>query len=111
MESIIERMMDETNGVPVRTIKNFISKIPSVFTGMDLISWMMKNMDIDEQEALHVGHLMATHGYLFPIDDHSLLIKNDNSLCRFQTPYFWPSNCWEPENTDYGKIKKKIWSN
>lgn len=20
---------------------------------------------------------------------------------RFQTPYFWPSNCWEPENTDY----------
>uniref|UniRef100_A0A8C7UNG4 Regulator of G protein signaling 7 n=1 Tax=Oncorhynchus mykiss TaxID=8022 RepID=A0A8C7UNG4_ONCMY len=19
----------------------------------------------------------------------------------FQTPYFWPSNCWEPENTDY----------
>lgn len=23
------------------------------------------------------------------------------SLDRFQTPYFWPSNCWEPENTDY----------
>lgn len=22
-------------------------------------------------------------------------------LRRFQTPYFWPSNCWEPENTDY----------
>lgn len=20
---------------------------------------------------------------------------------RFQTPYFWPSNCWDPENTDY----------
>lgn len=20
-----------------------------------------------------------------------------------QTPYFWPSNCWEPENTDYGE--------
>ncbi|PZC73935.1 hypothetical protein B5X24_HaOG208507 [Helicoverpa armigera] len=20
---------------------------------------------------------------------------------RFQTPYFWPSNQWEPENTDY----------
>lgn len=26
------------------------------------------------------------------------------SLCfLFQAPYFWPSNCWEPENTDYGK--------
>lgn len=23
------------------------------------------------------------------------------STSRFQTPYFWPSNCWEPENTDY----------
>lgn len=23
--------------------------------------------------------------------------------CLFQTPYFWPSNSWEPENTDYGK--------
>lgn len=22
-------------------------------------------------------------------------------IFRFQTPYFWPSNCWEPENTDY----------
>lgn len=22
-------------------------------------------------------------------------------VLRFQTPYFWPSNCWEPENTDY----------
>lgn len=20
-----------------------------------------------------------------------------------QSPYFWPSNCWEPENTDYGE--------
>ena len=20
---------------------------------------------------------------------------------RFQTPYFWPSHCWAPENTDY----------
>lgn len=20
-----------------------------------------------------------------------------------QAPYFWPSNCWEPENTDYGE--------
>lgn len=33
MESIVEKMMDETNGVPVKTVKSFISKIPSVFTG------------------------------------------------------------------------------
>ena len=33
METIIERMQDEHSGVPVRTVKSFMSKIPSVFTG------------------------------------------------------------------------------
>ena len=33
MESIVERMQDENIGVPVRTVKSFMSKIPSVFTG------------------------------------------------------------------------------
>uniref|UniRef100_A0A1B6DTC2 Regulator of G-protein signaling 7 n=2 Tax=Clastoptera arizonana TaxID=38151 RepID=A0A1B6DTC2_9HEMI len=102
MEQIVEKMQDESSGVPVRTVKSFMSKIPSVFTGSDLILWMLKNLDIDEQvEALHLAHLMAAHGYFFPIDDHMLTVKNDNTFYRFQTPYFWPSNCWEPENTDY----------
>ncbi|EEB17270.1 Regulator of G-protein signaling, putative [Pediculus humanus corporis] len=102
MEQIVEKMQDENSGVPVKTVKSFMSKIPSVFTGADLILWMTKNLDVDDQvEALHVAHLMASHGYFFPIDDHALTVKNDNSFYRFQTPYFWPSNCWEPENTDY----------
>ena len=33
MEAVIEKMQDEQTGVPVRTVKSFISKIPSVFTG------------------------------------------------------------------------------
>jgi len=33
MEAIVERMQDEATGVPVRTVKSFMSKIPSVFTG------------------------------------------------------------------------------
>lgn len=102
MEHIVEKMQDESTGVPVRTVKSFMSKIPSVFTGSDLILWMTKNLDIEDQsEALHLGHLMAAHGYFFPIDDHMLTVKNDNTFYRFQTPYFWPSNSWEPENTDY----------
>ncbi|KAL5008780.1 hypothetical protein ScPMuIL_014361 [Solemya velum] len=52
-------------------------------------------------EALHLAHLMASHGYFFPIDDHVLTVKNDNTYYRFQTPCFWPSKCGEPENTDY----------
>lgn len=73
MEQIIERMQDEQTGVPVRTVKSFMSKIPSVFTGSDLISWMIKELELDDQvEALHLANLMASHGYFFPIDDHVL---------------------------------------
>ena len=28
-------------------------------------------------------------------------VKNDNTYYRFQTPYYWPSKNWAPENTDY----------
>lgn len=102
MESIIHKMQEEGSGVPVQTVKSFMSKVPSVFTGVDLITWMLKNLDVDDvTEALHLAHLLACHGYLFPIDDHILTVKNDGTFYRFQTPYFWPSNCWEPENTDY----------
>ncbi|KAK6182564.1 hypothetical protein SNE40_010218 [Patella caerulea] len=102
METIVERMQDEHTGVPVRTVKSFMSKVPSVFTGQDLITWMMRNLDVEDQvEALHLAHLMSSHGYFFPIDDHVLSVKNDNTYYRFQTPCFWPSRCGEPENTDY----------
>ncbi|CAH0731181.1 unnamed protein product, partial [Brenthis ino] len=102
MEAIIEMMQDESTGVPVRTVKSFMTKIPSVFTGSDLVAWLTRHLSLEESwEALHLAHLLAAHGYLFPIDDHCLTVKNDNTYYRFQTPYFWPSNQWEPENTDY----------
>ncbi|XP_053947819.1 regulator of G-protein signaling 7 [Anastrepha ludens] len=102
METIIEKMQAESTGVAVRTVKAFMSKVPSVFTGADLVAWILKNLDVEDvTEALHFAHLLASHGYIFPIDDHQLTVKNDGTFYRFQTPYFWPSNCWEPENTDY----------
>lgn len=68
MEAIVERMQAENGGVTVRTVKAFMSKIPSVFSGADLISWILKNLDVDDTaEALHLAHLLASHGYLFPI--------------------------------------------
>ncbi|KAH8387190.1 hypothetical protein KR093_005437, partial [Drosophila rubida] len=102
MEAIIEKMQAESSGVAVRTVKAFMSKVPSVFTGADLVAWILKNFDVEDvTEALHFAHLLSSHGYIFPIDDHALTVKNDGTFYRFQTPYFWPSNCWEPENTDY----------
>ncbi|KAK2843801.1 hypothetical protein Q7C36_012016 [Tachysurus vachellii] len=88
MEDLIARMQDEKNGIPIRTVKSFLSKIPSVFSGSDIVQWLVKNLNIEDPvEALHLGTLMAAH--------------DDGTFYRFQTPYFWPSNCWEPENTDY----------
>ncbi|XP_051730347.1 regulator of G-protein signaling 6 isoform X2 [Ctenopharyngodon idella] len=102
IEDIITRLQDETEGVPVRTVKSFLSKIPSVVTGSDIVQWMMKNLNIDDPvEAIHIGSLIAAQGYIFPISDHVLTLKDDGTFYRFQAPYFWPSNCWEPENTDY----------
>ncbi|XP_038670048.1 regulator of G-protein signaling 7 isoform X2 [Scyliorhinus canicula] len=102
MEDVIARMQEEKNGIPIRTVKSFLSKIPSVFSGTDIVQWLLKNLNIEDQvEALHLGTLMAAHGYFFPISDHVLTLKDDGTFYRFQTPYFWPSNCWEPENTDY----------
>uniref|UniRef100_A0A667Z0R3 Regulator of G protein signaling 6 n=1 Tax=Myripristis murdjan TaxID=586833 RepID=A0A667Z0R3_9TELE len=79
-----------------------MTKIPSVVTGADIVQWMMKNLAIeDPAEAMHIGSLIAAQGYFFPISDHVLSLKDDSTFYRFQAPYFWPSNCWEPENTDY----------
>lgn len=76
-----------------------------VFTGSDLVAWLSRRLALEDgQEALHLAHLLAAHGYLFPVDDHCLTVKNDGTHYRFQTPYFWPSNQWEPENTDYGNF-------
>uniref|UniRef100_A0A672GB81 Regulator of G protein signaling 6 n=1 Tax=Salarias fasciatus TaxID=181472 RepID=A0A672GB81_SALFA len=93
---------EKAGGVPVRTVKSFLSKIPSVVSGADIVQWLMKNLSVeDPAEAIHLGSLIAAHGYIFPISDHVLTLKDDGTLYRFQSPYFWPSNCWEPENTDY----------
>ncbi|XP_078134306.1 regulator of G-protein signaling 6-like isoform X4 [Sander vitreus] len=103
IEDIVTRIQDEkAGGVAIRTVKSFLSKIPSVVSGADIVQWLMKNLFIeDPAEAIHLGSLIAAHGYIFPISDHVLTLKDDGTLYRFQSPYFWPSNCWEPENTDY----------
>ncbi|XP_062037088.1 regulator of G-protein signaling 6 [Lepus europaeus] len=103
IEDIITKMQDDkTGGVPIRTVKSFLSKVPSVTTGSDIVQWLMKNLSIEDPgEAIHLGSLIAAQGYIFPISDHVLTMKDDGTFYRFQAPYFWPSNCWEPENTDY----------
>ncbi|CAF4014400.1 unnamed protein product [Rotaria magnacalcarata] len=102
IESLLERMQDENSGLPIKSVKSFMSKIPSVFTGGDLIQWVLKTLDVDDTaEALHLVNLMSSYGYILPIEDHVLTVKNDGTFYRFQTPYFWPSNHAEADNIDY----------
>lgn len=48
MEDVIARMQEEKNGIPIRTVKSFLSKIPSVFSGMRSflleIKWLQKEV-------------------------------------------------------------------
>ncbi|GAB0190455.1 regulator of G-protein signaling 6 [Grus japonensis] len=90
IEDIITRMQDDkTGGVPIRTVKSFLSKIPSVVTGADIVQWLMKNLSIEDPgEAIHLGSLIAAQGYVFPISDHVLTLKDDGTFYRFQVAIY-----------------------
>ena len=45
------------SGVPLRAVKSFLSRIPDVFTGEDLVQWLMKFYGVDtNDEAVHLGN-------------------------------------------------------
>nr|CAD7429668.1 unnamed protein product [Timema monikensis] len=62
--------------------------------------------DVDDVEklleALHIANQLCQYGYFFPVSDSkNLLVKDDSSLYRFQTPYYWPWQHRHPDNVDY----------
>ena len=49
-------MRHPDTGVPLKAVKSFLSRIPDVFTGEDLVTWLRKTYDIDSvDEAIHLG--------------------------------------------------------
>ena len=64
-------MRHPDTGVPLRAVKSFLSRIPDVFTGEDLVGWLRKTYDIDTaDEAIHLGmrlskNLIANFGCIF----------------------------------------------
>ncbi|XP_047988362.1 uncharacterized protein LOC125227975 isoform X2 [Leguminivora glycinivorella] len=97
MESLIKEMQDPETGVPVRSQKLFLTYIPSAFMGYDLVEWLMDRFNLDEQsnvEAINLANQLCQYGYFFPVNDSkNLVLKDDSSLYRFQSPYYWP---WQP---------------
>uniref|UniRef100_T1GLM2 DEP domain-containing protein n=1 Tax=Megaselia scalaris TaxID=36166 RepID=T1GLM2_MEGSC len=106
MESLVREMQDPENGVPVRQQKMFLTSIPYAFMGYDLIEWLMDHLSIEESEALNIANQLCFHGYFFPVNDtKSLVVKDDSSLYRFQTPYYWPWQHKAPDNVENLKGK------
>ncbi|GLV35945.1 uncharacterized protein CBL_09837 [Carabus blaptoides fortunei] len=102
MEGLVREMQDPENGVPVRSQKLFLTSIPSAFMGYDLIEWLMERLGIEESEALNIANQMCQYGYFFPVSDSkNLVVKDDSSLYRFQSPYYWPWQQRTPDNVEY----------
>ena len=53
---LVRLMRNPETGVPLKAVKSFLSRIPDVFTGEDLVTWLRKTYDIDSaDEAIHLG--------------------------------------------------------
>ncbi|KAL1494809.1 hypothetical protein ABEB36_010345 [Hypothenemus hampei] len=103
MEALVREMQDrESRGVPVRSQKVFLTSIPAAFMGYDLIEWLILRLEIEESEALSIANQMCQYGYFFPISDSkNFVVKDDSSLYRFQSPFYWPWRNKPPDNVDY----------
>uniref|UniRef100_A0A1I8F9B2 DEP domain-containing protein n=1 Tax=Macrostomum lignano TaxID=282301 RepID=A0A1I8F9B2_9PLAT len=46
-----------------------------------MCSWLQANADADDaQEASHLATMLATHGYIIPVEGHQLAVRNDSFL-------------------------------
>lgn len=101
-ESVVLEMQDPKSGVKSQPQRLVITTIPHAITGEDIVSWLSERFQIEAAEARSVGSMLAALGYIYPLQQHKrLLIRADASLYRFQTPYFWPTQQWPVEDTDY----------
>lgn len=102
IEALIIEMQDADSGIKTHTQRLMITTIPHAITGHDIFEWIIQRLQITDEEGQHLGNLMTKHGYIYPLQEpKNLILKADNSLYRFQTPYFWPTQQWPAEDTDY----------
>ncbi|XP_077316793.1 regulator of G-protein signaling 9 isoform X2 [Lithobates pipiens] len=102
IEALLLEMQDVEVGIKTHTQRLMITTIPHAITGHDILEWLIQRLQIGDEEGQHLGNLMVKCGYIYPLQEPTnLILKPDTSLYRFQTPYFWPTQQWPAEDTDY----------
>uniref|UniRef100_A0A3Q4B4H5 RGS domain-containing protein n=1 Tax=Mola mola TaxID=94237 RepID=A0A3Q4B4H5_MOLML len=100
LEATMVEMQDPKCGVKGSEQKLNITTIPHVITG-ETQAHAYTHL-ITPEEAQAFGTMLVAYGYIYPLQNHRKLIMcNDTSLYRFQTPYFWPTQTWVAEDTEY----------
>ncbi|XP_074827253.1 regulator of G-protein signaling 9 isoform X3 [Natator depressus] len=102
IEALLMEMQNPDTGIKMHTQRVMITNIPHAMTGSDILQWIIQHLKITEEEALNLGNLIVKYGYIYPLQEpKNLTLKTDSSLYRFQTPYFWPTQQWAADDTDY----------
>ncbi|KAJ7318009.1 hypothetical protein JRQ81_004171 [Phrynocephalus forsythii] len=102
LEALMVEMQDPKSGIKMHTQKVMVASIPHAMTGSDILQWIMQRLQITNEEALNLGCMIVSYGYVYPLQEpKNLTLKPDGSLYRFQTPYFWPTQQWAADDTDY----------
>lgn len=84
--------------------KYFRVAVPQAITGQALVQTIQEIFAAeDSMDALHMATILLHYGYLFPVIEHSNIVKDDNTLYRLQLPYFWPSHSQQTDNVEYGR--------
>ncbi|XP_060058604.1 regulator of G-protein signaling 9 isoform X3 [Erinaceus europaeus] len=114
IEALVKDMQNPETGVRMQNQKILITSVPHAMTGSDVLQWIIQRLWVSNLEAQNLGNFIVKYGYIYPLQDpKNLILKSDGSLYRFQTPYFWPTQQWPAEDTDYAiylakrNIKKK----
>ncbi|XP_073435852.1 regulator of G-protein signaling 9 isoform X2 [Dendrobates tinctorius] len=102
IEALLLEMQDVESGIKMHTQRLMITTIPHAVTGHDILEWIIQRLQITDEEGQHLGNLMVKCGHVYPLQEPTnLILRPDSSLYRFQTPYFWPTQQWPAEDTDY----------
>ncbi|XP_063098608.1 regulator of G-protein signaling 9 isoform X1 [Cavia porcellus] len=114
IEALVKDMQNPETGVKMQNQRVLVTSVPHAMTGVDVLQWIIQRLWISNLEAQNLGNFIVKYGYIYPLQDpKNLVLKPDSSLYRFQTPYFWPTQQWPAEDTDYAiylakrNIKKK----